>query len=299
MRAALREEWQRLIRRRRIMLLFISTVLVMLLTAQGTGQLAGMATLADLPLLNAQIDRLFATSLCLALQGWVMLLSPLLAVSAYTVGLQTKLNPIVLLARLLVVWAVMILAIGLTLPFFSLLPLFGSLSLPEIGWAFAVIVVTALLSGAYGVCWVTVMRNPPAALFFAYSVLALWLVVGVLIAGRDTQPTLPVVVAVAFNPFAALLAPLAPAFPPDGPIAADLQNLLRFTHGVVDRATPLYRLYIAGSGLLILVLLGIASFAVHPQPRRWQRFDTLFSIVCVVYLTAFFAWRDWWSVALP
>ncbi len=148
MRAALREEWQRLIRRRRIMLLFISTVLVMLLTAQGTGQLAGMATLADLPLLNAQIDRLFATSLCLALQGWVMLLSPLLAVSAYTVGLQIKLNPTVLLARLLVVWAVMILAIGLTLPFFSLLPLFGSLSLPEIGWAFAVIVVTALLSGA-------------------------------------------------------------------------------------------------------------------------------------------------------
>ncbi|MFN3372732.1 MAG: hypothetical protein ACK44M_04080, partial [Chloroflexus sp.] len=116
---------------------------------------------------------------------------------------------------------------------------------------------------------------------------------------RDTQPTLPVVVAVAFNPFAALLAPLAPAFPPDGPIAADLQNLLRFTHGVVDRATPLYRFYIAGSGLLILGLIGIASFAVRPQPRRWQRFDTLFSIVCVIYLTALFAWRDWWSVALP
>lgn len=298
MRAALGEEWQRLIRRRRIGLLFISIVLVMLLTAQGTGQLAGMATLAALPLLNAQIGRLFATSLCLALQGWVMLLSPLLAVSAYTVGLQSKMNLTVLVARLLVVWAVIILGIILTWPFFSLLPLFGSLSLPEIGWAFAVIVVTALLSSTYGLCWVTVMRTPPAALFLAYSVLVMWLVAGVLIAVWDTQPTSLVIVAVAFNPFAALLAPLAPAFPPDGPIAADLQNLLRFTHGVVDRATPLYRLYIAGSGLLILGLIGIASFAVRPQPRRWQRFDTIFSIVCVIYLAALFYWRDWWSVAL-
>lgn len=303
MRGVLREEWQWLIRRRRIGILLAGTVLVMLLVAQGTGQVASVASLdsaliASIPLLNAQIGRLFATSLCLALQGWLMLLAPLVAVSV--VAPQSAiLDPARLIARLLALWGVMLLALVLTLPFFSLLPLFGSLSLPEVGWAFAVIVATMLLSGAYSLCWTTVVRNPPAALFLSYSVLLIWLVAVVLIATTNPTPSVLAVLAIAFNPFAALLSPLAPAFPPDGPIATDLQNLLRFTHGAIARETPLYRLYVAGSGLLILASVAIASFAVRPLPRRWQRFDTLLLSVLLIYLAGLLFWREWWSAALP
>lgn len=305
MRMGLREEWQRLIRRRRMMLLFIGTVLVMLLTAQGTGQWSGIAQLTsspllDVPLVNAQIGRLFATSLCLALQGWLIVLAPIVAVSVHPIALTpSNFTPTRVITRLLAIWAGLIIAIALTLPFFSLLPLFGSLSLAEIGWAFVVIVMTALLSGAYGLGWVTVTRNPPAALFLAYSVLALWLGVVVAIAVMNPISTSAVVIAVAFNPFAALLSTLAPAFPPVGPIAADLQTLLRLTHGPIDPATPLYRLYVAGSGFVIWALIGIASFAARPHPWRWQRFDTLFGIVGVIYLAALFYWRDWWQAVLP
>ncbi|WP_298820146.1 hypothetical protein [Chloroflexus sp.] len=303
MRQKLGEEWRRIIRRRRALGFLVGAMLVMLLAVQGIAGLANPGNLTaspllDTPLLGAQLGRLFVAGFCLVLQGWLILATPLLAMSAYVDDpLAASIPPDTLLARLLAVWGLLLVTGAVTLPFFSILPLFGSLDLSEVGWALTVILVTGLLNGAYGVCWMALLRSPPAALFLAYSVLLLWLVVAVLIAASSLPPAV-VVVAVAFNPFAALLSPIAPAFPPTGPIATDLRNLLQLTHGGLDPATPLHHLYIAGCGLLILLFFAVASVAARPKPRRWQRFDTLLVGLGLLYLIGLWFWREWWLAPL-
>ncbi len=295
--------WQRFIRQRLVARFLIGTVLAMLLAVQGVAQLANLADLTaspflDTPLLGAQLGRLFAVVFCLVLQGCLMIAAPLLAMGTYTDDpLLAHMSPTKLLARLLAIWGLLLTAGIVSAPFFSILPLFGSLTLLEIGWALAVVLITALLSGAYSICCITLVRNLPTALVAAYGFLFLWEVITVLVATARLSPPASIII-VAFNPFTSLLATLAPAFPPTGPIAAYLDTLLQFTHGTIDPALPLYRLYVAGSGLLILLFIGIAGVAVRPQPRRWHRFDTLMSSLGVLYLIGLWLGREWWLIAL-
>ncbi|PMP80977.1 MAG: hypothetical protein C0184_08900 [Chloroflexus aggregans] len=302
MSVILREEWHYLIRRRRIAVLIVSTMLAMIAATQLIAQQSGftniiVATPQAIPLPHAQIGRLFATSLCLALQGWVIVTTPLVAASTSPpTGLQPALPPARLFARLLAVWGGMLLVVLITLPFFSILPLFGSLSWPEIGWAFAVILTSGLLSGAYSLGWIALVQQTPPALVAIYSSLLVWVGAATLIITNNPVPNPTLISLVAFNPFAMIIAPLAPAFPPDGPIAADLQNVLRLTHGPVDPSIPLYRLYLAGSGMLVFIVVAGASWLARPRPRRWQRFDTVLSVMLILYVMVLVGWRDWWWI---
>ena len=295
-------EWQHIIRHRRVGLLLPGTVIVVwfvgLLLFQLSGAIGADQT-GPTPLFNAQIGRLFATGLCLALQGWLTAVTPLLAISFFPVFAPSPpLPPAHFLTRLLALWMLMVLFIIVTLPFFSLLPLFGSLSLAEISWALSIIVTTAWLVSTLALSGITLIQQRPAGLFVIYIVILGWFLAAFLMARTSTSLTIATIIVVAGNPFAALIATLAPAFPPAGPIASDLNTLLQWTHGVVERDVPLYLLYITGSGLAILLFIGISGFISRPKPRHWQRFDTWWSVVLVVYLVIAYAGREWWLPVL-
>lgn len=128
--ALFRSEWQHLIRHRRVSLLLPGTVIVVWFVGLLLFQLSG-AIGADqtglTPLFNAQIGHLFATGLCLTLQGWLTVVTPLLAISFFPVfDPSPSLSPAHFLTRLLALWALMVLCIIVTLPFFSILPLFAA-----------------------------------------------------------------------------------------------------------------------------------------------------------------------------
>ena len=295
-------EWQQLIRHRRVILLLPGTVIVMWLVSLQLLQLSD-ATSPDrtglTPLFNAQIGRLFATGLCLALQGWLTVVIPLLAISFFPLFAPSlPLPPAHFLTRLLALWMLMVLFIIVTLPFFSLLPLFGSLSLAEIGWALSIVVTTTWLVSTLALSGITLIQQRPAGLFMTYVVILGWFLASFLTARTSTSLTFTTIMIVASNPFAALIATLAPAFPLDGPIASDLNTLLQWTHGSIERDVPLYRLYVTGSGLAILLFIGISGFISRPKPRHWQRFDTWWSVVLMVYLTIAYAGREWWLPVL-
>ncbi len=295
---ALIDEWHWLLQRRRIGLALVGTALAMLGAAYGSFQLVSAALDPDLPLLGAQMGRVFAVSLCLGLQGWMMILAPPIAITAHDLAMRYQIayTPARLLARLLAIWGTTGLILTVALPFFSLLPLFGSVSLAEIGWALAVALVTALLGGVYGLCLAALLRQVPAALFASYGALALWLVIVWALAATTTMTTPPdaVVFLIALNPFAAILAPLAPAFPPVGPIADDLQGIIRLTHGAIARHAPLHYTYLAGSGLLMMLLFWVTSIVERPLPRRWLRLDILLGALTALYLLGLFWSRSWW-----
>jgi len=300
--ALFRSEWQQLIRHRRVSLLLPGTVIVVWFVGLLLFQLSG-AIGADqtglTPLFNAQIGHLFATGFCLTLQGWLTVVTPLLAISFFPVfDPSPSLSPAHFLTRLLALWALMVLCIIVTLPFFSILPLFGSMRLAEISWALSVVVTTTWLISTLALAGITLIQQRPAGLFVTYIVILGWFLASFLITKTSTSLTIATIIVAASNPFAALIATLAPAFPPAGPIASDLNTLLQWTHGVVERDVPLYLLYITGSGLAILLFIGIVGFVSRPKPRRWQHFDTWWSVVLVVYLTIAYAMREWWLPVL-
>ncbi len=297
-----RSEWQHLIRHRRVGLLLPGTVIVVWFVGLLLFQLSaaiGEDQTDPTPLFNAQIGRLFATGLCLTLQGWLTVVTPLLAISFFPMFAPSPpLPPTHFLTRLLALWRLMVLFIIVTLPFFSILPLFGSMSLAEISWALSIVVTTAWLVSTLALAGITLIQQRPAGLFVTYIVIFGWFLAAFLMAKTSTSLTIATIIVVASNPFAALIATLAPAFPPAGPIASDLNTFLQWTHGVVERDVPIYRLYITGSGLAILLFIGVVGFVSRPKPRHWQRFDTWWLMALVVYLVIVYAIREWWLPVL-
>ncbi|WP_448336631.1 hypothetical protein [Chloroflexus aurantiacus] len=262
-------------------------------------QLANIGVNIELPLRNAQVGRLLATSLCLVLHGWLIVTTPSLALRLYPVFAQPiPVSPVQLLARILALWGMMLIITIIAVPFLSILPLFGSLSLAEMSEVLSVIIATNLLLCTICICWLTLARTPPAGLFAIYGTILVWLIVPILLIATNAVPPASARVIAAFNPLTALVAPLAPAFPLDGPIADNLDMLLQITHGSIERTVPLHRPYLAGSGLVGWLLFGLTSFLARPLPRRWQRFDTLWLIGLVVYLLVMFLEPEWWSAAL-
>lgn len=297
--AAFQGVWQQLVQSRRVSICVMGTVFVMWLAMLSSIQLANIGVDVDLPLRNAQVGRLLATSLCLVLQGWLLAITPSLALRLYPIFTQpTPVSPVQLLARILALWGMMLIMIIIAVPFLSILPLFGSLSLAEMIWVLIVIVVTNLLLCTICICWLTLARTPPAGLFATYGTILVWLIVPILFIATNAVPPASARVIAAFNPLTALIAPLAPAFPLDGPIADNLDMLLQITHGAIERTVPLHQPFLAGSGLVGWLIFGLTSFLARPLPRRWQRFDTFWLIGLVVYLMVMFSEREWWSIAL-
>ncbi len=297
--AAFQTAWLQLVQSRRVGIYATVTVFAMWLTMLGSIQLANIGVNIELPLRNAQVGRLLATSLCLVLQGWLLAITPSLALRLYPIFAQsTPISPVQLLARILALWGMMLIIIVIAVPFLSILPLFGSLSLAEMIWVLIVIVVTSLLLCTICICWLTLARTPPAGLVATYGTILAWLIVPILLIATNAVPPASARVIAAFNPLTALVAPLAPAFPLDGPIADNLDMLLQITHGVIERTVPLHQPYLAGSGLVGWLIFGLTSFLARSLPRRWQRFDTLWLIGLVVYLLVMFLEPEWWSAAL-
>jgi len=297
--AAFQGAWQQLVQSRRVSICVMGTVFVMWLAMFSSIQLANIGVNIELPLRNAQVGRLLATSLCLVLHGWLIVTTPSLALRLYPVFAQPiPVSPVQLLARILALWGMMLIITIIAVPFLSILPLFGSLSLAEMSEVLSVIIATNLLLCTICICWLTLARTPPAGLFAIYGTILVWLIVPILLIATNAVPPASARVIAAFNPLTALVAPLAPAFPLDGPIADNLDMLLQITHGSIERTVPLHRPYLAGSGLVGWLLFGLTSFLARPLPRRWQRFDTLWLIGLVVYLLVMFLEPEWWSAAL-
>lgn len=296
--AAFQGAWQQLVQSRRVSICVMGTVFVMWLAMFSSIQLANIGVNIELPLRNAQVGRLLATSLCLVLHGWLIVTTPSLALRLYPVFAQPiPVSPVQLLARILALWGMMLIITIIAVPFLSILPLFGSLSLAEMSEVLSVIIATNLLLCTICICWLTLARTPPAGLFAIYGTILVWLIVPILLIATNAVPPASARVIAAFNPLTALVAPLAPAFPLDGPIANNLDMLLQITHGAIERTVPLHQPYLAGSGLIGWLIFGLTSFLARPLPRRWQRFDTLWLIGLVVYLIFMFLEPEWWSAA--
>lgn len=273
------------------------------------------------PLVSAQIGQALFTGLALALQGLTVYLAPATTVHAisaeyerrtFDMLLTTPLSaPQVLLGKLLAALAFVLLLLVVALPLFSIVILFGGVTLTDIGRVFLTVLLSAVVGSLLGLFCSVVTRQTYAATLICYALLTA-IIGGTLFAANlwsvthSMQPAPPEYVVV--NPLSAIASALASARPPEVISTGTLRPLVMLsllTQGTIIRrggevnVLPLYRvtwmLYLG----VALFLFWACLYAVQPR-RRWRisRIDALLLALLVVYALIGWMSRGWWLPGL-
>lgn len=273
------------------------------------------------PIFNAQVGQALFIGLALAVQGLTIFLAPATTVNSvsaeyerrtYELLAATPITPAQLVVgKLLTGLAFVLLLLMAALPLFSIVMLFGGVTLGDITRVLAVLLATAVVGAVLGVFCSALARQTYMATLLCYALLVA-LVGGTLLAANfwslthAMQPPPPSYVAA--NPLAAMGSALARTRPPDvvspetlRPVAA----LSLLTQGVLAdvqgaRVTlPLYRATLVIYGAASLLLFWASLHLVRPR-RTWALTggDGVMLVICVAYGLLVWLTRGWWGAGL-
>lgn len=116
---------------------------------------------------------------------WIVFIAPSFTATAingekerqtFDLLLCSRLSPLTLIAgKLIAGIANLLLLIAASIPLFSLVFFFGGIALPQVIITLVVLIVTAMLAGAIGICCSTLLHRPTISTAVAYAVCALWM----------------------------------------------------------------------------------------------------------------------------
>lgn len=273
------------------------------------------------PLVSAQIGQALFTGLMLMVQTLTVFVAPALTINSisseherhtFEMMLVTMLSPLhILLGKLVSALAFLLLLLLTTLPLFSIVLLFGGVTLVDIGRALLTVLLSAVAGCVLGLFCSAITRQTYTATMLCYAIIVS-LIGGTIFASNlwsmlynmRAAPTEYVVA----NPLSAIAAALARTHPPEVLSPGTLSPLAilgLLTNGTIVQVgrermvLPLYRatwLLYAGSALL---LLWISMHAVQPyQQWRLQRSDAVLLVLLLLYLALVWLSRAWWLQGL-
>lgn len=273
------------------------------------------------PIFTAQVGQALFIGLALATQGLTMFLAPATTVNSvsaeyerrtYELLAATPITPAQLLVgKLLTGLAFVLLLLVAALPLFSVVMLFGGVTVADITRVLAVLLGTAVAGAVLGVFCSALTKQTFTATLLCYALLVA-LVGGTLLGANFWSLThamqSPPPEYVAANPLSAMGSALARTRPPEvvspetlRPVAA----LALLTQGVLadvqgERvALPLYRATLAIYGAASLLLFWASLHLVRPR-RTWTlgAGDGVMLALCVGYGLLVWLLRGWWAAGL-
>jgi ABC-type transport system involved in multi-copper enzyme maturation permease subunit len=273
------------------------------------------------PLVNAQLGQALFSGLALAVQTLTIFLAPATTLNsisseyeqhALDMLLVSPLKPAhLLVGKLLAALAFIGLLLFSTVPLFSVVLLFGGVSLYDVARVLLTVLLTALLGCLLGLFCSALTRRTFTATILCYALLVA-LIGGTLFAANlwdvMSQQAVPPSYVMA-NPLSALAAALGRTQPPEWAVSRRLGPLAilgMLTSGTTFRVVggeplvlPLYRvtwlLYGGGS----MLLLWGTWHAVQPrQPWRLRRADLVFALLLLGYALLVWLAQDWWQAGL-
>lgn len=281
-------------------------------------------------LLSAQVGQALFSGLSLWTLFLVVFLSPALTSGAissereqltYDMLVTTPLNPTrILWGKLIAALSYLFLLIFASVPVFSIIFMFGGVTLLAVAKMLTLLVMTALTFGAIGLFFSSLMRRTATATVLSYVTL-LVLIGGSFIMGMVSERALMGMQPGSalppqlfyLNPFSALasimaIAPSNNADPFSFVFMGNPFGVLPFfdmlSPGVIYyspdgmmRILPIFRGTLVGFSLLTVLLCWISSHLVLPR-RRWRpRWgDLSFLLLLAGLMVLFLLVRDWWYV---
>jgi ABC-2 type transport system permease protein len=287
---------------------------------------AGLGT----PLLNAQIGQALFSGLALLLQTLVVFIAPAITVSALSSEYEQRTLDFVIMTplkaeRILIgkiFAAICYLAVLLcsVLPLFSIVLLFGGVSVDDILRAAGVVLITAIFGITFGLFCSALIRRTAGATILCYTLL-IALVGGTLFAASFWSITNSQQAAsprfVYLNPLSAMASALVGAPDPNPNITR--QNTTRITPdtlqpmalvGVFSQGTylpatsgpgviliPVYR---ATAILYAIISLGLFWISAHLIPPKrgfhFKPIDIGLALLMIGLLVLAYLWSDWWFI---
>jgi ABC-type transport system involved in multi-copper enzyme maturation permease subunit len=276
---------------------------------------------AGAPIFNAQVGQAIFIGLALTVQGLTMFLAPATTVNSVSAEYErrtfdllaaTPITPAQLLVgKLLTGLAFVLLLLVAVTPLFSVVLLFGGVTLIDIARVLAVLLGTAVAGAVLGLFCSAATRQTYMATLLCYTLLV-GLVGGTLLAANfwslthAMQPPPPSYVAA--NPLSAMGSALGRTRPPDVISPDTLRPVIALsllTQGVTmqlqgERVTlPLYRASLTIFGAASLLLFWASLHLTRPR-RQWvlTRADAVMLGLCLIYGLAAWLARDWWRAGL-
>lgn len=264
------------------------------------------------PLLSAEIGQVLFIGVSLMVQTLTLFVAPATTVNAisqehergtFELIIATPLSAAQLIAgKLLAALALQILLLLAAAPAFSLVLLFGGVTLADGVRVLFVILTTAVVGCAFGLFCSAITRQTYSATLLCYAVLII-LVGGSLFAANVWSALNGFSVAppalVAANPLSAMATALAPARPPATSLTGGFRPIVLIgllsqgsINNVVSTA-PIYRATAALYGALTILLFW-ATLAAVRRRRQLTRDDGMMLAALVVYLLAAYLLRGWW-----
>jgi ABC-type transport system involved in multi-copper enzyme maturation permease subunit len=276
---------------------------------------------AGAPIFNAQVGQALFIGLALTVQGLTMFLAPATTVNSVSAEYErrtfellaaTPITPAqLLLGKLLTGLAFVLLLLLAVTPLFSVVLLFGGVTVVDIARVLAVILGTAVAGAVLGLFCSALTRQTYMATLLCYTLLV-GLVGGTLLAANfwslthANQPPPPRYVAA--NPLSAVGSALGRTRPPEVISPSSLRPVVALsllTQGVnVDvqgeRVTlPLYRASLTIFGAASLLLFWASLHLVRVRGRwRLGPADGVMLALCLIYALAAWLARGWWGAGL-
>lgn len=272
------------------------------------------------PLLSAQIGQVLFIGLSLGLQLLTIFLAPALTLNAISSEYErgtalvlqtTPITPLQLVSgKLVAALSLLILLLLAVAPVFSIIFLFGGVSLNDVGRMGGLLLLSAFTGCIFGLCCSAATRQTYSATLLCYALLVC-LVGGTLLAANiwsllNAMQAAPAYYVVA-NPLSAMAAALVPARPPTDAFVGGLRPLVLLsllTRGAIEAGTlegtlPLHRATAALYGAASLLLFWLTLHLAAPY-RRWRltKVDAAFCCLLLGYLVLVYGAREWWLVGI-
>jgi ABC-type transport system involved in multi-copper enzyme maturation permease subunit len=272
------------------------------------------------PIFNTQIGQAIFIGLVMSLQALTVFLAPATTVNSisseyerrtFDLLLTTPLSPTqLLLGKLIVALAFLGLLLLGALPLFSVVLMFGGVTIVEIGRALVTIVISALAGCMLGLLSSALTRQTYSATLLCYALLVALIGGTIFLANlwSASNSALPAPPNYLFaNPLTAAASALARARPPELTSNETLQPLIvlnLLTQGTIvgvqdERAfLPIYRatwmLYIGASLLMFWLCLHL----VQPRRLAFGRGDIVMAALFLVFLALAVLTSSWWGAGL-
>jgi ABC-2 type transport system permease protein len=309
----------------------ILTIFLLLLSLMGYGviQLMFQQSRMGSVMLSAQVGQALFNILSFGVLALVVFLAPAMTSSAisgereqmtYEMLLATPLPPTrILRGKLLAALSYLFVLIFATLPIFSVVFMFGGVTVPAMLKVLALLCLSALACGTVGLFCSALFRRTSRATIISYGLILLLLATTILPASIWPQfsnpPGQPVPPQWLYlNPFSALVSMLivvpdmnsGPFFAAAGALLGSLPLMYLFSNGVVHNGPmgaeviPIYRASLLYLPLLTLLLYWFSVHLVLPFGRwRPQRADLGFLLALLALLALLWFSRAWWFVEPP